>query len=101
MQRIPLADAISQLRDQLRLAIIEGSGQDIVFTPKEVELELAVTFEVEAEASGGFKLLALLDLSAKGAVTRGQDHKLTLRLDVANAKGEPIKVRSDILPSGL
>jgi hypothetical protein len=31
--QIPLTDAIQQLRDELREAILEGKDKDIVFTP--------------------------------------------------------------------
>ncbi len=53
MAQIPLADAIQQLRDELRQAILEGKGQEILFTPNSVEIELSVSFTAEAKASGG------------------------------------------------
>jgi Trypsin-co-occurring domain 2 len=50
---IPIADAIAQLRDQLRACVLEGKDQDICFTPDKIEVELAVTFKAEATAKGG------------------------------------------------
>jgi hypothetical protein len=51
MAQIPLSDAIQQLRDQLREAVIEGADKDIVFTPNSIDIELAVTFKAEASRS--------------------------------------------------
>ena len=99
--QIPIADAIQQLRDELREAIIEGKDQDIVFTPNGVDLELAVTFGAEAKAGGGFKILAFLDVSAEAKASRESQHKIKLSLSVADKNGQPIKVRSEILPKGL
>jgi len=54
-----LNEAIKQLREELRTAGRDReSAQDIVFTVDKVELELGVTFGLEAEAGVGFKLLA-------------------------------------------
>jgi hypothetical protein len=99
--QVTLADAIKQLRDELREAILEGKDEDIVFTPNGVELELGVTFGIEAKASGGFKLLAFLDLSAEGKASRESQHKMKLSLSVADKDGRPIKVRSDKVPKGV
>jgi len=99
--QIPLTDAIQQLRDELRGAILEGKDQDIVFTPNGIEIELGVSFSAEAKAGGGFKLFAFLDLSAEAKATRGSQHKIKLSLSVADKNGQPIKVRSDAVPKGL
>jgi hypothetical protein len=99
--QILLSDAIQQLRDELREAILEGRDQDIVFTPNGVDLELGITFGTEAKAGGGFKLLAFLDLSAEAKASRESQHKIKLSLAVADKNGQPIKVRSDAVPKGL
>ena len=101
MIQIPLSVAIQQLRDQLRDAILEGKDQDIVFTPNSIDIELGVTFKAEAKASGGFKLLAFLDLSGEAAAGRESQHKIKLSLSVADKDGRPIKVRSDTVRKGL
>jgi NTP-dependent ternary system trypsin peptidase co-occuring protein len=101
MTQIPISDAIEQLRDQLREAILEGKDQDIVFTPNSVEIELAVTFRAEAKASGGFKLLALLDMSGEASVGRESQHKIKMSLSVADGNGLPIKIRSNKIRKGL
>ncbi len=101
MTQIPLSDAIQQLRDQLRDAVLEGKDQDIIFTPNSIDIELAVTFKAEAKASGGFKLLAFLDLSGEAAAGRESQHKIKLSLSVADKEGRPIKVRSEAARKGL
>jgi Trypsin-co-occurring domain 2 len=93
--QIPLVDAIQQLRDQLREAVLEGQDQDIIFTPTGIDIELGVNFSVEAKAGGGFKLLAFLDLSAEAKASRESQHKIKLSLSVADKDGNPLKVRSD------
>src|ERR1700741_1735302 len=95
MPQIPLTDAIQQLRDELRDAILEGRAKDIVFTPNTIEIELALRFSTEEKVGGGFKLLAFLDLSAEGKATQESQHKIKLSLSVADRNGNPLKVRSD------
>ena len=100
--RITLADAIKQLRDDLRTAILEGEGQqDIIFTPRGIDLELGITFDTEVNAEGGVKLFALLDLSTGAKTTNSSQHKVTISLDVADAEGNSLKVRSARIPGGL
>jgi hypothetical protein len=101
MTDIPLSDAIQQLRDQLREAILEGNDQDIVFTPNSIDIELGVTFKAEVKAGGGFKLLAFLDLSGEATAGRENQHKIKLSLSVADRNGQPIKVRSETPRKGL
>jgi hypothetical protein len=101
MAQIPLSDAIQQLRDQLREAVIEGADKDIVFTPNSIDIELAVTFKAEAKAGGGFKLLAFLDISGEATAGRESQHKINISLSVADKKGQPIRVRSDAVRKGL
>jgi Trypsin-co-occurring domain 2 len=97
--QIPLSAAIDQLRDELRKAILEGKEKDIVFTPKNIELELAVTFAAEVEGGAGFKLLALLDLSTKAKASDSQSHKIKLEFDVCDRNLRPIKVRDKSVPT--
>jgi hypothetical protein len=99
--QITLSDAIKQLRDELREAILEGKDKDIVFTPNGIELELGLTFGTEAKAGGGVKLFAFLDLSTEAKARRESQHKIKLSLSVADKDGQPIKVRSDKVPEGL
>jgi hypothetical protein len=99
--QMSLAEAISQLRDELREAILEGKGQDVVFTPEHVELELAISLGTELKAGGGLKLLAFLDLSAEAKKSDASAHRIKLTLAVADGDGNPIKVSSAKVPRGL
>jgi hypothetical protein len=99
--QVPLADAIQQLRDELREAILEGRDKDIVFTPNGIDLELSINFTAEAKVGGGFKLLAFLDLSTEAKASRESQHKIKLSLAVADKNGQPIKVRAAKVPGGL
>jgi len=101
MTQIPLSDAIQQLRDELRQAILEGKDQDILFTPNSIDIVLGVSFSAEAKASGGFKLLTFLDVSGEATAGRKSQHKIKLSLSVADKDGQPIKVRSEAVPKGL
>ena len=101
MPQIPLSEAIQQLRDELREAIVEGADKDIVFTPNSVDIDLSVSFRAEAKVGGGFKLLAFLDLSGEGSVGRESQHKINISLAIADRKGQPIKVRSEAVRKDL
>jgi hypothetical protein len=101
MTKIPLSDAIQQLRDELREAILDGKDQDIVFTPNGIDVELSVSFSAEAKVGGGFKLFAFLDLSGEAKASRESQHKIKISLSVADKAGKPIKVRSDAVRKGL
>jgi hypothetical protein len=89
-----LSDAIAQLRDELRKAVLERDDQDIVFVPTEIELELGVTLEAEAKAGGGFKLLVFVDLSTEARASRSSAHTVKMRLQVFDRDLKPIKVVS-------
>jgi NTP-dependent ternary system trypsin peptidase co-occuring protein len=101
MTQIPLSDAIQQLRDELREAILEGKDKDVVFTPNGIDIELSVSFSAEAKAGGGFKILSFLDLSGEAKASRESQHKIKISLSVADKNGQPIKVRSETVRKGL
>lgn len=98
---IPLSEAIQQLRSELQQAVLDGKGKDIVFTPDKIEVELAVSFKLEAKTGGGFKLLTFLDWSAEGKVGHERKHSIKLSLSVADSDGKPIKVKSIAGPGDL
>ena len=95
--RIPLAQALAQLKDELREAILD-TRKDIVFAPKDIELELNVGFDVEAKASGGVKLLSFLHVSAEAGEKSSNHHKLTLKLDVTDSTGKKLLIRDTNVP---
>ncbi|MCP1468426.1 hypothetical protein J3E64_000093 [Sphingobium sp. OAS761] len=99
--QVSLAEAIKQLRDELRESVLEAQGQDILFTPKEIEVELAITFGAEVKAGGSVKLFAFLDVSSEIKASDSHQHKIKLKLDVTDGAGNPIKVSSLVLPKGV
>ena len=90
--RITLAQAIRELRAQLVEAAAEGEGTAIRFIPKSVEVELGITFDVQVEAGGGFKLFSLIDLSGKAKTGNENTHKVKLSLEPIGRDGKPIKI---------
>jgi Trypsin-co-occurring domain 2 len=77
---IPLTDGITQIRDDLRKAILERKDQDIVFTPQEVELELTITMKMGEVADVGFKPLTFINLSTEATTSKNTEHKIKLTL---------------------
>jgi len=90
--KVTLAQAIRELRAQLIEASVEAKESAVRFVPKAVEVELGITFNVEAEAGGGFKLFSLIDLSGKAKTGNENTHKVKLTLEPTDSKGGPITV---------
>jgi len=95
--RVTLAQAIRELRAQLVEAASEGEKTEIRFIPKSVDVELGITFNVEAEAGGGFKLFSLIDLSGKATAGNESAHKVKLTLEPVGRNREPVLI-SDTKP---
>jgi hypothetical protein len=91
---VSIAEAIEQLRNELREAVLERRDDDIVFAPTEIEVDLSVAWEGEAKAGGGFKVLTFVNLSAEAKAVRSTEHRVKLKLQVTDADGEPLKVAS-------
>jgi hypothetical protein len=91
--KVTLAEAIRELRAQLLEAAAGGEGSSLRFVAKSAELELGITFDVEAEAGGGFKLLSLIDLSGKAKRQDESTHKVKLTLEPVGPNGKPILIR--------
>jgi hypothetical protein len=88
---VTVAEAIKQLRVQLAEAQREGTGKDLRFVMRSVEVELAVVFKTEIEGGVGVKAW-FLDVSGK---TKGADettHKVKLVLEPVGPDGKPTHV---------
>ena len=90
--RVTIAQAIRELRAQLVESATEGEGTAIRFVPKSVEVELGISFDVEAEAGGGFKLFSLIDLSGKAKTGNESTHRVKLTLEPISPGGKPVLV---------
>jgi hypothetical protein len=91
--QVTIAQAIRELRAQLAEAAMEGKGTAISFVPRTVEVELGITFNVEAEVGGSFKLLSLVTLSGKARMADESIHKVKLTLEPVSRDGEPVVIR--------
>src|SRR5260370_29991617 len=87
--QITLAQAIRELRTQLSEIALEADDASVRFIPKSVEVELSITFDVEGEVGGGFKLLSLIDFSAKAKRGDTSAHRIKLTLEPIGADGKP------------
>ena len=58
-----------------------------------MEIELGIVFSLEAEASGGFKLLSLVDISGKAKAADQSTHKMKLTLEPTGRDGKPVLIR--------
>jgi len=95
-ENVTVAEAIKQLRLQLADAQREGSGKDLRFLTKSVEVELAVVFKTETEGGVGVKAW-FLDVSGKGKNVDETTHKVKLVLEPVGPDGKPTQV-SDAQP---
>jgi hypothetical protein len=95
--KVTVAEAIRELRTQLQTVSAEGAKEKIRFLPKSVEVELNITFSVEAEAGGGFKLWSLIDLSGKAKTGDESSHKVKLVLEPVGPDGKPALISSSVL----
>lgn len=91
--RVSIAEAIKHIRAELTDAAKEGTEGAVRFQTKSVEVELGVTFDVEVEAKGGFKLFSLVDISGRTKTGTESVHKLKLELQPIGRDGKPLLVR--------
>jgi hypothetical protein len=88
---VTVADAIKELRAQLEDAQREGTGKDLRFVARNVEVELAIVFKSAVEAGGGVKAW-FLDVSGKNNTADETTHKVKLVLEPVDRRGKPTLV---------
>lgn len=88
---VTVAEAIKQLRAQLAEAQREGTGKNLGFLTKSVEVELAVVFKTEVEGGVGVKAW-FLDVSGKAKDADETTHKVKLVLEPVGPDGKPTQV---------
>jgi hypothetical protein len=94
-QLIPLAEAISALRAELKKAMVLGAGDDLQFEVGPVELELNLVVEREAKTDGKlqFKIFGWgAEAGASGTLGDQRGHKVKLVLKPLSKEGGSIKV---------
>ncbi|NKL79567.1 trypco2 family protein [Rhizobium leguminosarum] len=91
--RIPLAEAINNLRAELLTALTDGKDQPLQFRLRPIELELKLTVTREVGGTGGVKFW-VVNLDAKGTLGDATTHTLKLTLEPVAKDG-----RSEFLVS--
>ena len=92
MSGIPLADAISELRKQINIAMSQAQDEELKFRLGTVELELEVGLEKSGEANAEVKAW-VLSMGASGKLSNTQTHRIKLVLEPETADGGDVKVK--------
>lgn len=85
--KLQLAQVIKQLRSELTTAAKDGDGEDIRFTVEDIELELDITVEQQAEGGVAAKFYVLTS-SFKGSTKDAMTQKIKLKLRPTNKDGQ-------------
>jgi hypothetical protein len=84
---IPLAQAIEDLRSELLNAMRKGVGQELQFRLQPIELELEIAVTWDGEANSGIKFW-IVELGAKGTYESASTHRLKLVLEPVGRDGK-------------
>lgn len=90
---IPLADAVSVLREELLEAVSRGMAESLVFEVGPIELDFEASLRAEAKVGGGFKIWWVLETKAEASGSGSRSHHVKLALNPKNLKGEPLLIR--------
>ena len=82
--KIGLAEAISQVRAGLEVAIAEGSGSELAFRADSVELESEVALTRDVVGGEAGVHVWVVSLGAKGEVSNAQTQRVKLALTPVN-----------------
>lgn len=93
-QWVGLADAIRALRSELTAAMAEGADQELRFELGSVEMEFLLEVQREAGTEAGVKFW-VINLGAKGGVTSGSTHRVTLALTPRTRAGGTPRIRDE------
>ena len=92
-ERIPLAEAIRAVRNELLDAMREGSAADLRFGVSGIDLEFEVEASRSGEAGAGVKFW-VVNAGVKGSVAAGSTQRVKLSLVPVTATGGEVKVTS-------
>lgn len=88
---LTVSEAIESLRSELAKAQQNGEGKDLRFTVQEVELELDVLLDVEADGKAKANVW-LVAGEVKGKVSNSHAHKLKIKLQPLQKGNQPLEV---------
>ena len=91
VEDMTVTEAIKQLRAQLAEAQREGSGKDLRFAVKTVEVELAIVLKTEVEGGASVKAW-FVEASGKAKGVDETTHKVKLVLEPVGPDGRPTQV---------
>lgn len=91
--RIPLSDLITELRNELATAKLQGQSSDFRLQVEEAEIELQVVITREDGVSGGVKFW-VVNAEAKDNYSDATTQKIKLKLKPLDAVGKPVKIRA-------
>lgn len=99
VEKIGLAEMLTDLRSELLKARDEGAGKEMRFEVADVELEVMVSTTKEAQGKGGVKFW-VYNAEAGVSGSEGKTHRLKLKLRPTGADGKsPIPINdNDMLP---
>lgn len=89
---VPLADAVSAMRDELLAAAARNSTNAIFFEVGPIDLEFEVALRAETKVGGGFKFWWVVDARAEVAGSGAKTHRVKLTLIPKDASGTPLLV---------
>jgi hypothetical protein len=91
---IPLADAISALRQEIIAAAESGRGKQVRFKVESLELELQVAASKEAGVDGGIRFW-VISIGGKTAKTTERTHSVKISLVPRTAEGGDLDLSSN------
>ena len=94
VQRIGLAEMLTELRAQLLKARGEGADETLKFEIADVEIEVEIATTKEAEGKGGVKFW-VYNAEAGVAASQGTTQRLKLKLRPTGSDGKPVYVSDE------
>jgi Trypsin-co-occurring domain 2 len=89
--RIPLADAIGAIRQQLKQAMDEGREEELRFGLGAVELELQMQVSGERGVDGGVKVW-VVSLGGRASHSTAETHTVRLTLHPQDREGKDVDI---------
>jgi hypothetical protein len=89
--KIPLAEAIRALREELAQAVREGQDEEVRFQVGPVDLEFQVEISKEASGQAGVAFW-LITVGGGGRRSSTRAHTVKINLQPVDLQGSPVKV---------
>ncbi|SCF25178.1 hypothetical protein GA0074695_4809 [Micromonospora viridifaciens] len=95
---LPLAEAISELRNELRMAVDNAAGEDLKFAVEAIEVEMQVVATNTLRGEAGGTLFGVLTLKGGADHATAATHKvrLVLKPESSPAPGADVYVADPV-----